>query len=59
VIVHVLRGQPSPEELAALVAVLLSPAEQPPESPYNRWRRTRLAALRADPTRPARPGEVS
>lgn len=53
--VHVVRGDPSPEELAALVAVVLSRPTEPAESGYERWRRARLAALRADTDRPCRP----
>jgi hypothetical protein len=40
------RGAASAEQLAALVAVLCPPARS--ESGYERWRLTRLAALRAD-----------
>ena len=43
------RGGATPEELAAVVAVLRRPAAgQPPEDGYARWRRIRLAALRRD-----------
>jgi len=53
---RVVRGEPSPEELAALVAALvLRRTGEPAENGYDRWRRGRLAALRADPDRPARP----
>jgi len=60
--VRVVRGEPTPDELAALSAVLSRAAGGPePTSyeaaptPYEAWRAGRLAALRADPRRPVRP----
>jgi hypothetical protein len=69
--VRVVRGKPSADELAALIAALRSrfagelPAPAGREAGYEAayeeltgyeaWRAGRLAALRADPRRPARP----
>ena len=46
--VRVVRGEPAPEEMAALVAVLLArrTSAPPAPSPYEAWRAGRLAALR-------------
>jgi len=57
--VRVVRGRPSADELAALVAALLAhPVGEPGQEGYERWRRGRIAALRTDPRRPARPKPV-
>jgi hypothetical protein len=39
-------GNPSAEEVAAVLAVVTSRPAPTPEDAYRRWRRTRLAALR-------------
>jgi hypothetical protein len=58
--VRVVRGRPSADELAALVAALLARAAGAPEpTPYEAWRAGRIAALRTDPRRPARPKPVA
>ncbi|MBA3744243.1 acyl-CoA carboxylase epsilon subunit [Sporichthya sp.] len=45
--VRVLRGTPTAEELAALIAVLCArPARSAPLSGYEAWRAKRLAAQR-------------
>jgi N-acyl-L-homoserine lactone synthetase len=41
------RGGPTPEELAAVLAALSR--DRPPPSAYEQWRATRLAALRRAP----------
>jgi len=50
--VEVVRGGAAPEELAAVVAVLVALSDSRPEGEpltgYAAWRRTRLAALARD-----------
>jgi hypothetical protein len=43
-LLQVVRGEPTPEELAALIAVVSSrgAAEQPPPAPPSRWARPQL-----------------
>jgi hypothetical protein len=50
---RVVRGNPSPEELAALLAVVRG-VRRTERDRYEAWRAGRLAALRADPRHPAR-----
>lgn len=51
--VQVLRGTPSAEELAALIAVLCArPVDAAPLSGYDAWRARRLAAVRGSARRP-------
>ena len=51
--VRVLRGAPSAEELAALIAVLCArPASAAPLTGYDAWRARRLAAVRGSARRP-------
>lgn len=48
--VQVLRGEPTAEELAALIAVLCArPAGSAPLTGYEAWRARRLAALSGRP----------
>ena len=52
-VVRVLRGTPSAEELAALIAVLCArPATAAPPTGYAAWRARRLAAVRGSTRRP-------
>jgi hypothetical protein len=56
--VELVRGGASPEEMAAVVAVIASLAERRTESPvdgYAAWRRKRLAALRDNGSEVAQP----
>jgi hypothetical protein len=42
------HGRPTPEEVAAVLAVVAArTTRRPGDDPYRRWRRIRLAALRA------------
>ncbi len=48
------RGNASPEEMAVLLALVTRPAEPAAATPYETWRRIRLAAMRRDQPGPAR-----
>ncbi|GAA0606719.1 hypothetical protein GCM10009547_05860 [Sporichthya brevicatena] len=51
--IAITRGEPTAEEVAALVAVLCArPAGAAPLTGYEAWRRGRLAALNGASTRP-------
>ena len=40
------RGNASPEEMAVLLALVARPSGPDAATPYETWRRTRLAAMR-------------
>ncbi len=52
--IDAVRGNATPEELAAVLAAL---AERPAVAPYERWRRGRIAALARPDSAPPQRGK--